>query len=74
MTKEYKELKVTMEVSFLIPMCENGDTKINGWTIEEVIEDWFGARRLNGSHRTRDAQEIGGSKKIIKTQLVSIGE
>lgn len=68
----FKEIKVTMEVSFLVPMHDEVVSKVNGWSIAEVAEDWFTRHNINFKHFGRDANQIGGSKKILKVEIVDI--
>ena len=65
MSKEYKILKVTVEHSYLIPMEDEKRTDINGWSMEQVKEDWFKTHDINSRHATRDTYEIGNSKKVL---------
>jgi len=68
-----KILRVTMTRDFIIEMYDDKRTKINGWTIEEIIEDWF---KMNGKdgileyHATRDDHLIGNSTKYISHKLI----
>ena len=68
--ENYKVLKVTVEMNYLIPIHDDEITKINGWSMEEVIENWFKDHPLSGYHATRDSHEIGGSKKFIKSEII----
>jgi hypothetical protein len=67
---KYKEIKVTMEVSFLVPMHDDVTSKVNGWTVDEVKDDWFVQSNINFHHFARDASQIGGSKKILNIEIV----
>ncbi len=70
--KKHKILKVTLEKLYLIPMFDDEITEINGWTIPQVIHDWFGENPLgnmiNRTHASRDVHEIGGSKKVLHVE------
>jgi len=65
-----KVLRVTMEVDYYIEMHDAKRTLINGWTIEEIIEDWFKPNPLIPYHATRDAHEIGSSRRYIKSEII----
>jgi hypothetical protein len=71
MKEKFKILTVTVEQKYYIPMHDNERTKINGWTIEQVIEDWFKTHPLGSHHATRDAHIIGMSQKCIKVERES---
>ena len=68
--KKYKILRATYEVDYLIEMHDDKISTINGWTIEEIIEDWFKLHSLSSYHATRDGHKIGGSKKFIKSEVI----
>ena len=71
--KGSKVVRVTMTVDFIVPNGhKRGRTAINGWTMEEVINDWFKNENhdLNNSHATRDAFRVGGSTRIKKIAVV----
>lgn len=67
---KYTILKVTVEQKFAIPMHDDVHTQINGWTMEEVIEDWFKRHSMTSFHATRDSYHIGGGDKFIKAEVV----
>ncbi len=67
--EKFKILKVLVEQRYYIPMLDDKRTQINGWTIEEVIKDWFQTTSLSSSHATRDGHLIGYSKNVIKTEV-----
>ena len=67
-----------MSKEYLIPVDGNykdGDpTYINGWTIKEVINDWFRRYSLGSYHASREANSIHGSDKFIEaTEMEIIG-
>lgn len=68
--KKYKILRVTYEEDYLIKMHDDKISKINGWTIEEIIEDWFKNHSLASYHATRDGHTIGNSKKYVKSEVI----
>jgi hypothetical protein len=69
MEEKFKILKVTVEEKYFIPMSDDKISKINGWSIEEIIEDWFITHASTSYHATRDSHRIGYSKKFIKSEV-----
>lgn len=65
MAETYKILKVTVEQLYLVPMLDEERTKINGWTMDQVKEDWFVTHSINSAHATRDAHQVGYSGTVI---------
>lgn len=65
--QEFKYIKVTIEVEYVLPMYSDTASKINGWT----PDDWFRHTDINRSHATRDSHILGGSKNIIAIKVVS---
>jgi hypothetical protein len=72
MEEKFKILRVTITKDYLIPMHDDTITKINGWTLEQVIEDWFKRYPLDMYHATRDGHEIGHSERFIHSEFVDI--
>jgi len=72
--KKYKILKVTYEIDYIIDMHDDKISKINGWTIKQIIEDWFNNHNVASGHATRDGHEVGGSRKFIKAKVINIKE
>ena len=72
--KKYKILKVTYEIDYIIDMHDDKISKINGWTIKQIIEDWFKNHNVASDHATRDGHEVGGSRKFIKAKVINIKE
>lgn len=68
-----KLITVNMDVQFMVPMIDDKHSTVNGWTLEEVIKDWFEHSNINAYHCARNRSEIGGSK-VIKTISVSDAE
>lgn len=66
--KNYKILKVTVEEFYLVPVLDEEITKINGWTMDQVKEDWFVTHNINSSHASRNAHMIGYSKKVVNIE------
>jgi hypothetical protein len=70
MEKKFKILKVTIEENYMIPMIDDERTKINGWSLDTVIEDWFTTHTSTMYHATRDGHRIGNSRKFIKAEVI----
>lgn len=68
--KKYKILRVTYEKDYLVEMIDDERTIINGWTIKEVIDDWFGRYPLSSHHATRESHTIGNSQKFIDVNVI----
>jgi len=69
MTEEFKILKVTVERNYYIPMHDER-SEINGWTIEQIIEDWFKKEKhIKYCHASRDYYHIGGKDTFIKAEI-----
>ncbi len=66
-----KILRVTTTNDYCIEMYGN-ITEINGWSIEEVIQDWFKDNSPDSYHATRDSYRVGGSRKFIKSELIDM--
>ena len=64
-----KIIKVTIEEKYFVEMHDDEHTKINGWTIDEVIKDWFIDYPLGSNHATRDLSLLGNSRKYIKSEV-----
>lgn len=67
MAKQFKLLEVTTTTLYLIPMIDNEISEINGWDIETIKKDWF--EDINRSHATREAYEIGHSKRVVNAEI-----
>lgn len=70
MTEEsnFHEIKVTVEVTYWVPKSADKKTVINGWTIEEVVDDWFNKHDINYNHATRDSYRLGSGMKVLKVE------
>jgi len=68
--ERFKKVRVTVEEDYIIPIYDDTKTKINGWSLKEVIKSWFGDYNLNSFHATRDTYRIGGSRKFIKSEII----
>ena len=69
MADKDQRVRVTLTEEFIIPMLDDKITKINGWTVAQVIDDWFGFP-MDSYHATRDGWRTGNSRKIVKTELI----
>jgi len=68
--EKYKILRVTYTVDYLIKMHDDKISTINGWTIEEIVEDWFKNHDVGSYHATRDSHAIGNSRKYVKSKVI----
>ena len=64
-----KVLRVTMTIDYIVKVSEDGTTNINGWTIEEVIRDWYKNGRAGHFHASRESSRIGNSEQLVKFEL-----
>lgn len=62
--KKYCCLRV---VSSRMYVFESG---LNGWTTEQVVQDWFHDHPLSRAHATRDAYRVGGSEKVLHVEML----
>ena len=67
--RKFKIITVTMTQDYAIEMYDDKRTKINGWTIQEVIDDWFRKYSLRTYHATRETHEIQGARKFIEAEV-----
>jgi len=72
--KKFKILKVTFQQFYLIEMFDKDITEINGWSIDQVIKNWFEDHSLSSYHATRDGHVIGNAKKLVKHEVISESE
>lgn len=72
MADKHKILEVTVKRYYYIPMIDNERSEINGWTIDQIIKDWFDD--INQRHASRDRYEIGYSEKVHSVQTLTEGE
>lgn len=72
----YAYIRVVREDLYLVPLHSVGSrpelvTKINGWTMRQVVRDWFGpGRSLDYTHATRDAYRLSGSARVLSLQEI----
>lgn len=67
--QKFRTIKVVVERTYLVPVAKGEHTEINGWTIEEVVEDWFKNRSINFHHATRDSYHLGSGDKILAIEI-----
>jgi len=63
-------IRVTITEDYWVDMIDNERTEINGWTMEEVIKDWFKNYPLDRYHAARDGHRIGNGRKLIKHEVI----
>lgn len=63
-------LRVTITEDYWIDMFDDQRTEINGWTMKEVIEDWFKNHSLASFHASREGHRIGGGRQFIKSEII----
>ena len=61
--------RVTVTEDYYIDMIDDKRTCINGWTLDEVIQDWFENHSMGSYHATRDGHKIGNSREYVKTEI-----
>lgn len=64
--KKFVELRVLVEETYFIPMADEKRSEINGWTLDEIKQDWFERFSLNEHHATRDSYRLGNGRRLIK--------
>lgn len=74
MNEKAKVIRATITLDYYIEMIDDERTSINGWTIDQVIEDWFKNKKhpMGTYHATRDGHRIGYSEKFIKMDIISL--
>lgn len=58
MPKTYKIIDVPVTISYMVEVHPDGKTEINGWTIEQIIDDWFRNNHMEIYHATRESYVI----------------
>ncbi len=59
-------LRVTMTQDFIFQ-----GNHCNGWTAQQIIDQWFVRDNFNLSHAARDASCVGNSKQIIQVEVLA---
>jgi hypothetical protein len=72
--EKYKIIRVTSTEDYIIEMIDDKRTYINGWTMEEVIEDWFKRFSMGVHHASRENHVIGNSRKYVSSEIIKIKE
>jgi hypothetical protein len=70
MAKSYREIKVVVEETYIIPMMDDEHSEINGWTLPYIVKDWFGRFNINDYHATRDTHRLGNGRKVLSAEIV----
>ena len=70
MAEKIKVLRVTTTTDYYIKMIDDERSEINGWTIDQIKEDWFDKFPMDAYHATRDGHRIGNSRKVVKVEEV----
>jgi hypothetical protein len=71
--QKFKIIKVIVEEQYLIEMYDEEKSHINGWTLPEIIKDWFqGPTPLGTFHASREGSLIGNSRKYISSKTENI--
>ena len=70
MAEKYKIIRLTTTTDYYVPMIDDKKTALNGETITELAESWFGIDKVNKYHATRDQSEIGNSKRVVKYEII----
>ena len=65
-----KIIRATITEDYYVDMFDDVKTKINGWTMEQVIVDWFKNHPMYSHHATRDGHIIGYSRKFINSEII----
>ena len=68
-----KIIRVTTTEEYYVKMVDDERTEINGWNIDQVINDWFYDHPLDSYHATRDTHRIGNSKKMVHFKILNRG-
>ena len=67
-----KIIRVTTTTDYLVNFDEEGRSDINGWSLDQIKQDWFSKDRINRTHATRSACSVGGSVRLVGLELVEI--
>ena len=68
--REFRVIEVTVTHHFIVEMHDKERTEVNGWTLDEVIKDWFEDNSIDHHHATRDTRQILGSSKLISSRII----
>lgn len=70
MPRQYKIIRVTMDVDYWVPMADKEHSDINGWTLKQLIKSWFKDFDINSHHASREAFRLGNGTKIIQARVL----
>jgi len=68
-TDKFQVVRLTMQVDYVFPVTEGGLT-LNGWTMKELVKSFFKKFNINSYHASRDSHQLGGSKKILRIDIL----
>lgn len=68
--KQYKYLKVTSTALYVVEMVDGVSTAVNGWTPDEVVDDWFRRFDLNRYHCSREGALLGNTTKVVDVEIL----
>lgn len=71
-SRKFKILEVTITKEYIIEMYDDERTHINGWTMEEIVEDWFKKYPIDSHHASREGSQIFGSSKFISSRVIDL--
>jgi len=66
-TEQFAIVKVMVEQTFALPVI-NGKT-LNGYTVDELMEEWFKNTNINAYHASRNSYKVGGGDTLISYNL-----
>jgi len=69
-TRKFKILEVTVTHQYIIEMYDDTRSHINGWTLDEIIEDWFKKYPIDDHHASREGSKIFGASKFISSRII----
>jgi hypothetical protein len=66
---QYAVVRVTVERTYLVPIstADPSRTQINGWSLKQVVSDWFGKHADTYSHASRDYHKA--SEKFVAVEI-----
>ena len=67
--EKFKIIKVTVIKQYYVPMHDEKHTRINHWTMEQVIDDWFRQHNINAYHATRNSHSIGYGDQVLAIEV-----
>lgn len=81
---KYGIIQVTQTVEYMVPLYDKAvgegaeltgkEITLNGWTVNELIKDWFETHPSDRHHASRDSHQVGNSTKIVSVKkLTQVG-